>query len=165
MGFLWLWWAGANCLMWCVGFSFGGFSCGGAQALECAASEGVVRGFSHPAASGIWVPGPGIEPVSPALAGGFLTTEPLFNFKSVKWLHVENTITLNLLLSLCLMHLSLLCSFVQIIQSIPTTTQGVGAAFFPLLSAYTSFCCLFWMCLHLFAHLPQYFFSWVSGDL
>ena len=90
--------------MWCVVFSCGGFSCGGAQALECAASVGVVLGFSCPAASGIWVPGPGIEPVSPALAGGFLTTEPLFYFKSVKWLHVENTIALNLFLSLCLMH-------------------------------------------------------------
>ena len=34
------------------------------------------RGLSCPAACGILVPRPGIEPASPALAGGFLTTGP-----------------------------------------------------------------------------------------
>ena len=33
-------------------------------------------GLSCPAACGILVPRPGIEPVSPALEGGFLTTGP-----------------------------------------------------------------------------------------
>ena len=36
----------------------------------------VAYGLSCPAACGILVPGPGIEPVSPAFAGGFLTTGP-----------------------------------------------------------------------------------------
>ena len=35
-----------------------------------------VRGLSCSGACGIFVPWPGIEPVSPALAGGFLTTGP-----------------------------------------------------------------------------------------
>ena len=47
--------------LWCVGFSLWGFS-GGAQAQS-----------PH----SIWnLPGPGIEPMSPALPGGFLTTGP-----------------------------------------------------------------------------------------
>ena len=37
----------------------------------------VVRGLSCPAARGILVPRPGIEPASPALEGGFFTTGPL----------------------------------------------------------------------------------------
>jgi len=36
----------------------------------------VVWGFSCPAARGILVPRPGIEPMSPSLEGGFLTTGP-----------------------------------------------------------------------------------------
>ena len=36
----------------------------------------MVRGLGCPAACGILVPRPGIEPVSPALEGGFLTTGP-----------------------------------------------------------------------------------------
>ena len=35
-----------------------------------------VRGLSCPAACGIFVPRPGTEPASPALEGGFFTTEP-----------------------------------------------------------------------------------------
>ena len=51
-------------------------SCG-TQALECAGSVVVVRGLSCPAtAYGILVPRTGIEPVSPALEGRFLTTGP-----------------------------------------------------------------------------------------
>ena len=36
----------------------------------------VARGLSCATACGILVPQPGIEPMSPALAGGFLTTGP-----------------------------------------------------------------------------------------
>ena len=36
----------------------------------------VAGGFSCPQACGILVPQPGIEPVSPALQGGYLTTGP-----------------------------------------------------------------------------------------
>ena len=36
----------------------------------------VAHRLSCPAASGIFVPPPGIEPVSPALEGGFLTNGP-----------------------------------------------------------------------------------------
>ena len=71
-----------------------GFSCCGARALGAWASVVVARGFSscgswdleHRLIScgaqaqllrGMWdLPGPGIEPVSPALADGFLTTAP-----------------------------------------------------------------------------------------
>ena len=71
-----------------------GFSCCGAQALGRWASVVVACGLSscglwapkHRLSScvtralllrGMWsLPGPGLEPVSPALAGGFLTTAP-----------------------------------------------------------------------------------------
>ena len=53
----------------CVGFS----SCS-SQALECRLSSFGARAYLL---RGIWdLPGPGLEPVSPALAGGFLTTAP-----------------------------------------------------------------------------------------
>ena len=74
-------------LLWCVGFSLRGplllrstgsrrrgFSSCGSQALErrlssCGAQAYLLRGM--------WdLPRPGLEPVSPALAGGFLTTVP-----------------------------------------------------------------------------------------
>ena len=72
----------------------GGFSCCGAQALGARASVVVSRGLSS---CGSWapecrlsscgarayllhdmwdLPGPGLHPVSPALAGGFLTIAP-----------------------------------------------------------------------------------------
>ena len=72
----------------------GGFSCCRARALGVQASVVVARGLSS---CGLWalerrlsscgaralllhsmwdLPGPGIEPVSPASAGGFLTTVP-----------------------------------------------------------------------------------------
>ena len=60
----------------------GGFSCCGARALGKRASVVVARGLSSCGTRasllhGTWdLPGPGIEPVSPALAGGFLTTAP-----------------------------------------------------------------------------------------
>ena len=53
----------------------GGFSCG-TRALGCQASVVVVCRLSCPVACGILVPGPEIEPVSHALAAGFLTSGP-----------------------------------------------------------------------------------------
>ena len=53
----------------------GGFSYCGAL-LEAQTSVVVTCGFSFPEAYGIYLSGPGIELVSHALAGGFLTTEP-----------------------------------------------------------------------------------------
>ena len=50
-------------------------SCG-AWALECAGSVVAARGLSCSAACGILLLRPGIEPVSPALEGRFLTTGP-----------------------------------------------------------------------------------------
>ena len=58
-------------LLWLAGFS----SCD-AQALEHEGSVVVACKLSCPVACGILVPGPGIEPVSPALEGRFLTTGP-----------------------------------------------------------------------------------------
>ena len=46
------------------------------MAGECAGSVVAAYGLSCPEACGILVPRPGIEPVSPALEGGFLTTGP-----------------------------------------------------------------------------------------
>ena len=60
----------------------GGFSCCGARALGTWASVVVARGLSSCGTwaqllCGMWdLPGPGLEPVSPALAGRFLTTAP-----------------------------------------------------------------------------------------
>ena len=60
----------------------GGFSCCRAQALGARASVVVACGLSSCGAQaqllrGMWdLPGPGLEPMSPALAGGFLTTVP-----------------------------------------------------------------------------------------
>ena len=44
--------------------------------LWCAGSLAVALGLSGPSACGILVPGPGTEPVSPALQGRLLTTGP-----------------------------------------------------------------------------------------
>ena len=72
----------------------GGFSCCGARALGTRASVVVARRLSRCGSRalerrlsscgaqalllcGMWdLPGPGLEPMSPALAGGFLTTVP-----------------------------------------------------------------------------------------
>ena len=48
----------------------------GVLALECVGSVAVALGFSCPAACGILVPQPGIELISLALEGGFLTIGP-----------------------------------------------------------------------------------------
>ena len=53
----------------------GSSSCG-VRAPKCVGSVVVVHGLSCPATAGIIVPRPGIEPESPALEGGFLTTGP-----------------------------------------------------------------------------------------
>ena len=51
-----------------------GFSSCGLQALERRLSS---SGARAQLLRGMWdLPGPGLEPVSPALAGGFLTTAP-----------------------------------------------------------------------------------------
>ena len=60
----------------------GDFSCCRARAVGVQASVVVARGLSSCGTRaslfrGMWdLPGPGLEPVSPALAGGFLTTAP-----------------------------------------------------------------------------------------
>ena len=82
VGFLYLWRAGATlcCSAWAS--HCGGFSCCRARALGTWASVVVARRLSSCGAwalllCGMWdLPGPGLEPVSPALAGGFLTTAP-----------------------------------------------------------------------------------------
>ena len=59
-----------------------GFSCCRTRALDARASVLVARGLSSCGVQpgllcGMWdLPGPGIEPASPALAGRFLTTAP-----------------------------------------------------------------------------------------
>ena len=80
--FLLLWWAGATlpCGVWVS--HCGGFSCCGAWAPGTWASVVVAHGLSSCGVQaqllrGMWdLPGPGLKPVSPALAGGFLTTVP-----------------------------------------------------------------------------------------
>ena len=93
-GFLQLWRAGATLCCSARASYCGGFSCCEAQALGTRASVVVAHGLSscssraleHRVSScgaqaqllhSMWdLPGPGFEPVSPALAGGFLTTAP-----------------------------------------------------------------------------------------
>ena len=67
----WLCWAQAfsSCREWGLLSSCGGFSCCRARASE--------RRLSSWQLTGTWnLPGPGIKPMSPALADGFLTTGP-----------------------------------------------------------------------------------------
>ena len=86
IGFLQLWRAGATlcCGAWashCGAFSLrstgsrhAGFSSCGLRALECRLSSCGARALLL---CSMWdLPGPGLEPVSPALAGGFLTAAP-----------------------------------------------------------------------------------------
>ena len=55
--------------LWCAGFTSGG-----SRALELRLSSCGMRALLL---HGMWdLPGPGLEPMSPALAGGFLTTAP-----------------------------------------------------------------------------------------
>ena len=61
-------------LLWSMGSWRAGFSSCGSRALErrlssCGTRAQLLHGMQDP-------PGPGIKPVSPALAGGFLTTAP-----------------------------------------------------------------------------------------
>ena len=72
--FLQLWRAGATLRCGVQASHCGGFSCSGARALECRLSS---RGTRAQLLRGMWnLPGPGLEPVSPALADGFSTTAP-----------------------------------------------------------------------------------------
>ena len=81
-GFLQLRRAGATLCCGAWASHCGGFSCCRARALDTWASVVVARGPSSCAAwaqllRGMWdLPRPGLEPVSPALAGGCLTTAP-----------------------------------------------------------------------------------------
>ena len=60
-----------------------GLGCGTQDFFLCpAGSLDVVPGLNCPTACGILVPQPGIEPTSPALQGGFLTTGPPGKFLS-----------------------------------------------------------------------------------
>ena len=59
----------------CLDFSFNGFSGCGAWALGAGSSVVRAHRLSCSMACGN-LPGPGIEPVSPALAGGFLSSVP-----------------------------------------------------------------------------------------
>ena len=83
-----MWRAGATLRCGAQASHCGGFSCCGAWALGTQASVVAARGFSSGGACGLsscgaqayllcgmWdLPGPGIKPVSPALAGGLSTT-------------------------------------------------------------------------------------------
>ena len=74
-GFFQLWQVGATLGCSARASHCSGFSCCGARALEHRLSSCGARGQLL---RGMWdLPGPGLEPVSPALAGGFLTTAPL----------------------------------------------------------------------------------------
>ena len=93
-GFLQLWRAGATLRCGAPASHCGGFSYYGAQALSVQASVVAARGLSSCCSRALecrlsscgaqaqllhsmWdLPGPGIKPMSPALAGGFLTTAP-----------------------------------------------------------------------------------------
>ena len=76
--------SGLSCGKWdlrCVALAslvvaLGLFSNCGTWALERMGSVVVARGLSCPVACGILVPQAAIEPASPALEGGFLTTGP-----------------------------------------------------------------------------------------
>ena len=87
-------WAGATLCCGSWAFHCSGFSCCGARALGTQPSVVVARGLSSCGSwalerrlsscgartwllCGMWdLPGPGLEPMSLALAGGFLTTAP-----------------------------------------------------------------------------------------
>ena len=63
-------------------FPCGGLSCCGAWVLGWQGSVVVAHWLSCPLACGILVPRAGMEPSSPALAGGFLTAGPPANYLS-----------------------------------------------------------------------------------
>ena len=86
--------SGGYSLLWCAGFSLQWLLLLQSTASRCSGSVVVARGLSscgswapeHRLSScgtrasllhGMWdLPGPGLEPMSPALAGGFLTAAP-----------------------------------------------------------------------------------------
>ena len=79
-------WAASSCNAWA--FHWGDFSYWRAWALGHVGSEVAGHGLSCPLACDSLAPGSGMEPGSPALAGGFLTTGPLgkslyFKYSSV----------------------------------------------------------------------------------
>ena len=89
-------WAFSSCRQWGLRSSFsvqashcGGFSCCKAWALGLEGSAVVAHGLSCLMACGFLVARPMIEPVFPALAGGFLSTMP--PGKSLEVLNVFNT--------------------------------------------------------------------------
>ena len=55
----------------------------------------VACGLSRPAACGILVPQPGIEPASPALEGGFLTTGPLGKSPGLAFIIPHNSLEID----------------------------------------------------------------------
>ena len=61
--------------LWCTGFSLSWLLLLLNMGSRCSGFSSVAHGLSCSAACGN-LPGPGLEPVSPALAGGFLTTVP-----------------------------------------------------------------------------------------
>ena len=78
-GFLQLWQAGATLRCSAQASHCGGFSCCGVRALGTRALEHRLSSCGSRAQllRGMWdLPGPGVEPMSPALAGRFLTTAP-----------------------------------------------------------------------------------------
>ena len=72
-GFLWLQWAGSPLQLRCTDFHCSGFPCCAAQALERWLSRWGTWALLLQDMYGL--PRSGIEPASPALSGGFLTTE------------------------------------------------------------------------------------------
>ena len=85
--------------LWCVGSSlhhakhFCRTFCCVPRQLWCVGSVVVAHGLSCATGCGILVPQPGIEPTSPALAGGFLTTGPPgksqdFYFQEVNFINI-----------------------------------------------------------------------------
>ena len=74
--------SGGYSSLWCVGFSLWWLLLLQSMGSRAQASVVVAHGLSSCGARaqllrGIWdLPGPGLKPVSPALAGGFLTTAP-----------------------------------------------------------------------------------------
>ena len=105
-------------MLWCVGFSLWwilllwstgsrrmGFSSCGSWALERKLSSCGAWTFLL---SSMWdLPGPGLEPVSPALAGGFLTTLPPGKCLSILYPVVFPTRFESFLMVLCLLFLLL----------------------------------------------------------
>ena len=70
----------------------GGFSCCGAPALGARASAVVAHGLSCSEACGD-LPGSGIKPMCPALAGGFLTSGPPGKFSLTFFIFFKPVIT------------------------------------------------------------------------